>query len=1015
MDSNIPERPSDRRFPDKPQTRGEFKRPVSWLVGRDLLNGLKWIALFTLFKGKLDPRDWMKPRVLHRVDKESSDSFWRQQKYKSWEWKCKNDTFWGDYKTAHGEFWKADEDFWFDYIADSGDGQMATYNVAYLCLSDMWADGSIEATGQPALPAGDADVDIRFEQSGKYKMLLPRGQFLFVGGDTAYHISDYSTLVERFQHPFAWAFTSIRKQLKKTNRMTAKIEDEGNIPGSYIDNTDPAKPVEKILRDPKTGKPRRWDSEPSRPIYAVPGNHDYYDVLDGFNRQFRKPAVLKHGGHRLAPPQLSLPGYERLQDTSYVALHLPFEWWFLGLDIEVSELDVRQLTFFLDLKSKDTERLPDKLIVATSEPTTVFRKCKPEGDKTLLAFKQLGLERQFLRSQPPELVKPNGIRLDLSGDVHHYARYYGPNTKEFDPDRRLDAPNYASVVSGGGGAFHHPTTTQARSSVNKDGFSGADEVVNEQVLYPPPDLSREAVTPRLFDLRNIWEGGYVWLFGMIIAGIIFFAATIPRTSKEVIDWFFTSLRLPYTPEDSLPPLWLPSPVYDGLFDPSGYWWKAVLLLLAFAPLIWAMIRFDKIIKKLIAIPIVFDKGTEPPVPVGVHYRDLTSILMATFAALALFVLGIGTIWVNGQAIDLHPFTRSLLVLYHLALALGLVVLSVQNSAWLTHRVKFELGTKYDYLPVYVDLIVALLLALFGVWMYGTYQAAYVLSDIIFALVILILLGALVYIGYTAAGNLQNRFGNILLGIVGLWHAILQIAVPLLLVRIGDWRAVLLALVVVVMFSGLSVPWTGIRIPGIGVGLMLWKWRFARWFLAFAWVVYGAVLLILPIKFHDRSVTTVYVSASPYFYSSCLPQNWLDGVTQYLAARGDYRGLTIASILIIGLATAVALGFVLSMAWLSWYFAVSLGFNGHNNEVGGAARVEEFKEIVRIRLRENDLTAFVIAVNQLAVDGSNLKPKLVDVFQLRRDSVGAASESRSVESRDDMPENDDEEDEEEGEV
>ena len=35
---------------------------------------------------------------------------------------------------------------------------------------------------------------------------LPRGEFLFIGGDTAYHASDYMTLVNRIQHPFAYAF-----------------------------------------------------------------------------------------------------------------------------------------------------------------------------------------------------------------------------------------------------------------------------------------------------------------------------------------------------------------------------------------------------------------------------------------------------------------------------------------------------------------------------------------------------------------------------------------------------------------------------------------------------------------------------------------------------------------------------------------------------------------------------------------------------------------------------------------
>ena len=36
-----------------------FKRPVSWLMGRELLAGLKWIAAYTFMGDKLDPKDWM--------------------------------------------------------------------------------------------------------------------------------------------------------------------------------------------------------------------------------------------------------------------------------------------------------------------------------------------------------------------------------------------------------------------------------------------------------------------------------------------------------------------------------------------------------------------------------------------------------------------------------------------------------------------------------------------------------------------------------------------------------------------------------------------------------------------------------------------------------------------------------------------------------------------------------------------------------------------------------------------
>jgi hypothetical protein len=40
---------------------------------------------------------------------------------------------------------------------------------------------------------------------------LPRGEFLFNGGDTSYHIADYATLANRFQSPFRWAFDDLKR------------------------------------------------------------------------------------------------------------------------------------------------------------------------------------------------------------------------------------------------------------------------------------------------------------------------------------------------------------------------------------------------------------------------------------------------------------------------------------------------------------------------------------------------------------------------------------------------------------------------------------------------------------------------------------------------------------------------------------------------------------------------------------------------------------------------------------
>jgi hypothetical protein len=80
--------------------------------------------------------------------------------------------------------------------------------------------------------------------------------------------------------------------------------------------------------------------------------------------------------------------------------------------------------------------------------------------------------------------------------------------------------------------------------------------------------------------------------------------------------------------------------------------------------------------------------------------------------------------------------------------------------------------------------------------------------------------------------------------------------------------------------------------------------------------------------------------------------------------------------------AAALGALMTCVWLGWYFAVSLAFNGHNDQAGAAARIEGYKQFMRIRIKQDELTAFVIAVDKPNTLGKKLEPRIVDVFQLK---------------------------------
>ena len=83
-----------------------------------------------------------------------------------------------------------------------------------------------------------------------------------------------------------------------------------------------------------------------------------------------------------------------------------------------------------------------------------------------------------------------------------------------------------------------------------------------------------------------------------------------------------------------------------------------------------------------------------------------------------------------------------------------------------------------------------------------------------------------------------------------------------------------------------------------------------------------------------------------------------------------------------LPVAAVLGAVMSCVWFGWYLAVALAFNGHNNEAGGAARIEEFKQFIRFKVTENELTGYVIGFDDPKVDGKDLELKIIDCFTLK---------------------------------
>ncbi|HYN84480.1 MAG TPA: hypothetical protein VER32_04460 [Pyrinomonadaceae bacterium] len=920
-----------------PEEKRVFEEPVAWLFGRQLLAGAKWILLYTAFGTKLDARDWMQANEFA-------------------------------FEPAGG-----DEEFWFDYLSDTGDGMTATYSLAYLCMSELYADERVVRAGalrlgdaQPGEKADASDEVLQEARAGHAP--LPRGRFLFIGGDTAYHMSDFQSLVQRIQVPFRWAFADHRKR------------DEN------------------------------FDIE-RRPVFGIPGNHDYYDQLDGFRRQFRLPVRSEDRHYKeeefvFKAPQLMLSGFKRRQEASYVALRLPFGWRMWGLDTEVGRVDERQQRFFKSLcdpHPTDPERVlpPDKLIVATCAPTTVFGKlADKEDEKAADAFAQLGLEQPFLPAERelkdggPGLESVTGdarledgqCRLDISGDVHHYARYWGPQTgADTRPGRGdVEAPasdSYASVVSGIGGAFHHPSQT----------FRGE---IREQALYPAEGPSRSEVARRIFKFWNIRRGGAIHIFGFVIAFVLYFSASVPQSSSQVINAFppLWKLGIPDTSRNadgaleqnkvtptintaqaptlgpsgasgpraaaaggagtsqntaSASPRYMYGP--NPVTMPADFWVGLALLGAALAAIILAFVFSDRLFgarRRTVEAetggggrefrhkrvdPEIFDESG------GRRVLLLTAVVTA--------LTGVGFWMVRPYRDFITPFGNSLLVLFTVLWAAAAAALAIRYGEWLFKQAARRTVHKHEYWLQSALAVLAVLCVGVGVWSFGRNNLpALLLSDMLFVLVLvgapLAILGMALALGATGMGTK----GKLLMLALGVWHAILQVFVPFLLVRKGNW-----------------VTWVAAAalffLPALFGGWMMK--RNLRVPLLLAWIAYGVLMLMLP-----RLTAPDDLTARPFYY-------WA-----WMGWGGLWPSLL-----------AAVIGALWACVCFGLYLGVALSFHGHNNEAGGAARIERFKEFVRFRINKDGLTAFVIAVDDPQQDGARLRPRLVDVFTLR--AKGAA--------------------------
>lgn len=165
------------------------------------------------------------------------------------------------------------------------------------------------------------------------------------------------------------------------------------------------------------------ETDPPHPnLFAIPGNHDWYDGLVSFSRLFCQERWIG--------------GWKTRQRRSYFAIELPHRWWLWGVDIQLeSDIDLPQLEYFRKIAAEKMKE-GDRLILAVAEPHWIYGNIYDPKLQNNLAF----LEEKVIGKAKVKL------QVLIAGDIHHYRRH-----------EAADGSKIQLITSGGGGAFLHPT------------------------------------------------------------------------------------------------------------------------------------------------------------------------------------------------------------------------------------------------------------------------------------------------------------------------------------------------------------------------------------------------------------------------------------------------------------------------------------------------------------------------------------------------------------------------------
>ena len=282
-------------------------------------------------------------------------------------------------------------------------------------------------------------------------MTLPRGGALFMGGDEVYPTSGRDDYNIKMRAPFQFAFPNQKK------------------------------------------------SNEHPPIFAIPGNHDWYDGLVNFLAFFARKKPTDIGNWRTE------------QKRSYFAAKLTDQCWIWAIDIAlVADMDQPQADYFVAV----AEGMPQgaNVILCSAEPGWY----KVDSN----SYRTLGYAAWIAENAGKALRIP----LVLSGDTHHYARYSSNHGTQY-------------VTSGGGGAFLHGTH-QLPTKIMATWLRFKNETLKLEKCHPEMATSRKLlISDFAFSFLNY---GFSAVLGGVYAAMGYVLSLVPRLDLAVISYFVLS-------------------------------------------------------------------------------------------------------------------------------------------------------------------------------------------------------------------------------------------------------------------------------------------------------------------------------------------------------------------------------------------------------------------------------------------------------------------------------------------